>query len=117
MEEFTDTTLDAQGIGGMNRWDAAMFMETIPIDIFVNKRFRDPRVARIVARWPTEQQIIAKIIISHLKEMGIYQVARATAPDVTQIIIHLLHSSPYVLEVVCKDKEAETKRRASRHNV
>lgn len=92
-----------------------MLTEPLPIEIFVNMRFEERRVAKFVESWPIETNVLAGLVIAHFKEMGIFSVNGFTADLLVEQMLQLLKNSPRVAEMLHKAALAEAARRQSRH--
>tara|TARA_B100000902_G_C26630251_1_gene584128 strand:- start:5 stop:295 length:291 start_codon:yes stop_codon:yes gene_type:complete len=91
-----------------------MLTEALPIDIFVSVRFAERPIQKIIDEWRIEAGDIQKIIVTHFKEMGIYQVEPRLEASTMEFILFLLENSPEIVRMIEEMRQQEKKRQISR---
>ena len=79
-----------------------MEIENLPIEIYVEQNFTDGEIVKLIENWRVEPEELKFIVISHFKELGIFQVGPGLSREIKETMIKILKTSPQVYQAVKK---------------
>jgi hypothetical protein len=92
-----------------------MDTEAVPIELFVEAALRSKDVEKLIGPWRIESQVLSRIVVKHIREMGIFTVQPGHRDVMLQTVVQHLKHSPEILALRHKLESEEKQRRMSRH--
>ena len=92
-----------------------MNTEAVPIELFVDAALRSKDVEKLIGPWRMESQLLSRIVVKHIREMGIFTVLPGHRDVILQTVMQHLKYSPEILALRHKQEMEEQSRRISRH--
>lgn len=87
----------------------------IPVEIFVAHAMRSRNVERQIEGWHVDREVLGKVLVKILHEMGLFIVQPySSAEYLLNSIPSILRSSPEVMTMVAKAHRQAAARQASR---
>ncbi len=91
-------------------------LQLIPIETFAGQVLSSERAARIMTGWRIDGNAVYKILLRHVREMGIFTVPHSHREIVTEAILSHIKNSPEILALVKKAEAEEKKKQQNRHS-
>ena len=92
-----------------------MYLEPVPIEIFINDKFRSRIVQKLIESWNIEPDKIVDVLVRHFRDMGILSVSFVNDRVIFDSMVFHLKTSPDIRSLVTKMRREEQMRRRSRH--
>jgi hypothetical protein len=90
---------------------------SMPVEQFVAVTIVKPAIAEVMNGWRFEQKVLEDILVSALKEMGIFLVPQTHKKLITQAIIAQLKNSPVIMRMLKQAQREAMMKAQSRHSV
>ena len=77
-----------------------MNVDQLPIELYINQKFQEKEIIKLIESWRVEPEELRDTVISHFRDMGLFQVEPGTERILKNVIIGILTHSPDIFHLV-----------------